>query len=213
VLVIAILQANSEAFAQPINDNRAAATVLFPAAPGAACAGATTGTVANATNSGVPVGLCVGNPDDDVWYQFTATSVNHTITITNIGANLAGTGAGPRIQLFSGTCGALTSVACGLSPVAATTLSVGAVYYIRVYSTNSSPLTTLANFDICITTPNTSIIDFGKSYVNISKPNSGTVELGDTLEIRASVVVRAGTFDSLSFKDNVPVGTTISPEL
>src|SRR5215831_20736742 len=128
VSIIAILDSNGKAFAQPTNDNCVNAVNLIPAAPGAACAAATTGTVANATNSGVPVGLCVGAADDDVWYMFTATSINHTITLTNIGANLAGTGGGPRIQVFSGSCGALTSVACGVSPLNITTLAVGVTY-------------------------------------------------------------------------------------
>ncbi|MEO6612067.1 MAG: T9SS type A sorting domain-containing protein [Chitinophagaceae bacterium] len=52
-------------------------------------------------------------------------------------------------------------------------------------------------------------IDFGKSYINVTKGVSGgTVETGDVLEIRASFVVRAGTFDSCRYQDVVPVGTT-----
>lgn len=52
-------------------------------------------------------------------------------------------------------------------------------------------------------------IDFGKSYINVSKGlNGGTVETGDTLEIRATLVVRVGTFDSCRYQDVVPVGTT-----
>jgi len=51
--------------------------------------------------------------------------------------------------------------------------------------------------------------DFGKSYINVTKGlNGGTVETGDTLEIRASFVVRAGTFDSCAYFDAVPAGTT-----
>lgn len=51
-------------------------------------------------------------------------------------------------------------------------------------------------------------IDFGKSYINVTKGlNGGTVETGDTLEIRASFVVRSGTFDSCGYFDAVPVGT------
>lgn len=39
-------------------------------------------------------------------------------------------------------------------------------------------------------------IDFGKSYINVTKGlNGGTVETGDTLEIRASFVVRSGTYE------------------
>ncbi len=55
-------------------------------------------------------------------------------------------------------------------------------------------------------------IDFGKSYINITKGlNGGTVETGDTLEIRASLVVRSGTYDSCRYQDVVPVGTTYIP--
>jgi trimeric autotransporter adhesin len=55
-------------------------------------------------------------------------------------------------------------------------------------------------------------IDFGKSYVNITKGlNGGTIEPGDILEIRASFVVRAGMVDSCSFNDNIPVGTVYIP--
>ncbi|MBK6827471.1 MAG: T9SS type A sorting domain-containing protein [Chitinophagaceae bacterium] len=52
-------------------------------------------------------------------------------------------------------------------------------------------------------------IDFGKSYINVTKGlNGGTVETGDTLEIRASLVVRSGTYDSCRYQDAVPAGTS-----
>ncbi len=55
-------------------------------------------------------------------------------------------------------------------------------------------------------------IDFGKSYINVTKGvNGGTVETGDTLEIRASLVVRSGTYDSCRYQDAVPSGTTFIP--
>ena len=52
-------------------------------------------------------------------------------------------------------------------------------------------------------------IDFGKSYINVTKGiNGGTLETGDTMEIRASVVVTgAGAFDSCNYKDAIPAGT------
>lgn len=52
-------------------------------------------------------------------------------------------------------------------------------------------------------------VDFGKSYINITKgAGGGTVETNDTLEIRASFVVRSGTYDSCRFQDVVPTGTS-----
>jgi hypothetical protein len=54
--------------------------------------------------------------------------------------------------------------------------------------------------------------DYGKSYVNISKGTSGsTIEPGDTLEIRATFVVRSGTFTQCAFTDVVPANTTYVP--
>ncbi|MCB9054567.1 MAG: T9SS type A sorting domain-containing protein [Chitinophagales bacterium] len=55
-------------------------------------------------------------------------------------------------------------------------------------------------------------IDFGKSYINVSKGvNGGTVETGDTLEIRSSFVVRSGTYDSCGYYDAIPAGTSFIP--
>ncbi|HVZ55417.1 MAG TPA: T9SS type A sorting domain-containing protein [Chitinophagaceae bacterium] len=56
-------------------------------------------------------------------------------------------------------------------------------------------------------------IDFGKSYINLNKgSNGGTVEPGDTLEIRASIVVGSSKiYDSCAFYDVVPTGTTFVP--
>jgi len=55
-------------------------------------------------------------------------------------------------------------------------------------------------------------VDYGKSYVNITKgSNGGTIEPGDTLEIRATFVVTSGTANLCSFTDNVPLNTTYLP--
>lgn len=55
-------------------------------------------------------------------------------------------------------------------------------------------------------------VDFGKSYENITKgTGGGTIETGDTLEIRAAFVVRGGTYDSCSFTDAIPTGTSFVP--
>jgi hypothetical protein len=54
--------------------------------------------------------------------------------------------------------------------------------------------------------------DYGKSYVNISKGTIGsTIQPGDTLEIRATFVVKAGTYTQCSFSDVVPTNTTYIP--
>ena len=60
--------------------------------------------------------------------------------------------------------------------------------------------------------------DFGKSYINVTKGlNGGTVEPGDILEIRASIVVRrtsAGAntvIDNVAYYDAIPTGTIYIP--
>ena len=194
---------NSVIAQAPANDNCATAVLLTS---GTACVN-TAGTVQNATNSGIAVAPCTGTADDDVWYRFVSTSTDHTITLSTIGANLTTSGA--RLQLFSGACGALTSVACGTTSIAITTLARNTTYYIRVYSAGAAVLTSNAGFNICVTNPAIPVpqIDLGKSFINISKPTGGTVETNDILEIRASVVVRAASFDSCQFTDVIPAGT------
>jgi len=57
-------------------------------------------------------------------------------------------------------------------------------------------------------------VDFGKSYINVSKGlNGGTIETGDTLEIRATFVVRNLfiSYDSCAFYDTIPAGAIYIP--
>jgi gliding motility-associated-like protein len=115
----------------------------------ATCASPTSGTTAGATQTIIG---CVGNADDDVWYQFTATSTTHQITVVGSAT------FDPVVQLFSGGCSVLNTVSCmdqtfngGTETIYATGLTIGAVYKIRVYhySAGSGSNT----FTICVTTP------------------------------------------------------------
>ncbi|HTI07215.1 MAG TPA: hypothetical protein VL832_01630 [Puia sp.] len=55
-------------------------------------------------------------------------------------------------------------------------------------------------------------VDYGKSYVNITKgPGGGTNEPGDILEIRATFVVKSGTAYQCSYSDMIPTGTYYIP--
>ena len=55
-------------------------------------------------------------------------------------------------------------------------------------------------------------IDFGKSYFNVTKGTAGgTVETGDVIEIRATVTIKAGIFDSCAYFDFIPSGTSYIP--
>ena len=51
-------------------------------------------------------------------------------------------------------------------------------------------------------------VQFGKSYINVSKPNGGTFEPGDVLEIRATIALSAGTITRLRYNDTLPANCT-----
>jgi len=120
---------------------------------------ATPGTIAGATDSGLSAEECndfTGNANDDVWYSFVALTSNVTITYEI-------TGFDGVVQLYSGTCGALTVVDCSDSSVttapiveeiSATGLTVGATYYTRIYQWNTSS-TAGKTFDLKIWSPDT----------------------------------------------------------
>lgn len=161
------------------------------------------GTVAGATASAVAVSPCTGPVGYDVWYKFVAVDPAETITLSSLGTNFTGN----RLQLFSGACGSLTSLQCGTTSIAATGLTVGATYYVRVYSTNTPAPNVNAGYNICVTTTNPPP-RFGNSYVNVSKRSSGgVVQPGDTLEIRMTINHTTGTLYRLRYVDNVPSHT------
>lgn len=187
-----------------VNDLCGGATAIVSSST---CSVPTAGVISASTTytsgGGVP-GAC-GAANRDVWYSFAARSSNPTIVVTSSGGTPL---ANPRVQLFSGTCGSLTSVSCGTntattSTINATNLTVGNTYYVRVYPNTSS---NNGNFTVCITDP-VAVIDYGKSYINVTKNlNGGTVSPGDILEIRATLVVKAGTVDSVAFLDTLKRG-------
>lgn len=103
-------------------------------------------------SSGIPLGCAAAGTYNDYWYSFTAVSTSHTITLSNIGTRITA----PRIQLYSGTCGSLTSVACSSSPhtsLTQTGLTVGVTYYIRISQYGAFGGTGNYRADICITHP------------------------------------------------------------
>lgn len=140
----------------PANDDCANATSLT-VNPDMSCGVVTSGTTLSATNSSVPVGSCSGNPDDDVWYSFTATAASHTIWLKNVTAVGTSTSTSLYAQVFTGDCGSLVNKTCITSNTTYTLLSgltPGTVYYVRVYnsSANSSTVINANTFDICVGT-------------------------------------------------------------
>ncbi len=130
----------------PPANNECAGAILLTSSTNCS---STSGTVANASQS---LAACTGTANDDVWYQFVATSTSHSITVTGSAS------FDPSFELFSGTC-AGTSILCidedysdgGTETSTATGLTIGNTYWVRVYDYGSDvPATT--TFDICIVT-------------------------------------------------------------
>ena len=147
----------------PVNDECSGATTLTVGTTNSS------GTVWGATaSSGIPTGCASGTPDDDVWYKFTATSTSAIVTLSSIGSNLSLSGA--LVQLFSGSCGSLVSLACGYTNLSATGLTIGSTYYVRVYSSAAGSIGGVASgsaFGITVTVPSAaSTTNVGGSRMN-----------------------------------------------
>jgi trimeric autotransporter adhesin len=152
-------------------------------------------------SASIPLGCAAAGTYYDTWFSFDAANATETVTLGSVTSI-----ASPRVQLYSGSCGSLSSVACGTTSLTASGLTVGARYYVRVSNLNASSSGT---FDICVThpAPSSASFDFGKSYVNISKNSGGgTVNPGDTLEVRATLVIKSSGLDSLAFLDTLHLG-------
>ncbi len=154
---------------------------------------------------------------NDVWYKFVAATANPKIVLSNVGTDLALQKT--CIQLFSGTCAGLTPLLTSTTSnypdpntLSAHSLSIGTTYYIRV-TTNSNFITPISgnyNFDICVLDPlpaaTNPLIDYSKSFVDITDAAAGgTLNQGDILEIRATLVVKNGasTITNVSFTDTL----------
>jgi Secretion system C-terminal sorting domain len=138
----------------PSNDECTCATTLTPSTT---CTN-TSGSVANATiSSGITSG-CSSPPANtyDVWYKFTATGTTHNVNLSSLSSSFNG-----GIEVFSGACGGLTSIACiagagngvnNFLPV--DNLTITNTYYVRIFNWNGTTLTHgNGNFNICITNP------------------------------------------------------------
>lgn len=85
---------------------------------------------------------CVGTASNDVWFSFVAPAGGAVNVQFSSSANSIH-------EIFSGTCGSLTSVKCSDPEVSTTTgLTPGATYYVRVYS----PITNYAS-TMCLNVP------------------------------------------------------------
>jgi hypothetical protein len=135
------------ASATAVNDNCAQAITLTM---GNSCT-PVSGTVDQATQSIAPIscGGATGDSNDDVWYKFVATGPNAVIELVG-SATFDGV-----LDLRSGACNG-SNIACSDAPfigapetIAATGLTIGTTYYIRVYD-YATGYPTDPTFTICV---------------------------------------------------------------
>lgn len=92
-----------------------------------------------------------GDASDDVWYRFSATATGMTIGGVPVGdMDIA-------MQLFSGTCGSLTPIACGdvggsgvADDLVASGLTIGTTYYLRVYDFRTQFAFAQPGYGLCV---------------------------------------------------------------
>jgi gliding motility-associated-like protein len=171
----------------------------------ATCSSPTAGTTAGMTQN---IPGCVGNADDDVWYQFIATATSHQINV------VPSAGFDPVIQLFSGACASLSTISCmdAASPgqtetINATGLTIGFTYRIRVYhyGTGSGSNT----FTICVTNPPPAPAnDICSSAVNLLVNTVCSNTAGTTIGATQSLVGCSGTADDDVWYSFTAVNTT-----
>lgn len=164
---------------EPFNNNDCASATALSVSANLTCTTALTGQSTLYSNQSQT--SCSGTADDDVWYSFVATTGSHIVTLSNV------TGAPTMVtQVFSGTCGSLTSLICGTTYTTTVTgLTVGNTYYIRVHTSSGSG-TYATSFDICVTTvtppactTNTAPIN-GATGVSLTPTLTWTAALGAT---------------------------------
>lgn len=133
------------------NDDCTNATLVTVNA-GGTCTLLTAGSTVGATDSGVGAISCngfTGDANDDVWFQFVATATSHNVSVI-VSATLDAV-----LDVRSGSCDGV-NIACSDDggsgtdeEVDVTGLTIGATYYIRVYSYSNDE----AAFDVCVSTP------------------------------------------------------------
>ena len=138
----------------PANDdceNAISLTVNTDSSCGTVTAGTTVGATASAQTDDV-----TGTPNTDVWFSFTATNTDHTVSLLNIANQGGGTDTSTDMGMgvYDGTGGCVGLVFFDDSDPESFTLTgltVSTTYYIRVYGWWSG--IQYNNFDICVGIP------------------------------------------------------------
>ncbi len=149
-------------FATLITNDECNQAVVVPVNANASCAVTVAGSLIGATGTALPTN-CFGNPNDDVWFQFTAVTANHYVALNNI---VGGLGFNIVYEIYTGSCGTLTPIICNTNTQTAISgLIPGQVYYIRIFSSGANPDT--STFNVCVGTVPPPITTNITQYTNV----------------------------------------------
>ena len=170
----------------PVNDLCSGAISLTP---NTNCV-TTTGSFSGSSNTGTSTS-CFSTALQDVWYSFVATDPTMSVSLSNgVGVNLG-------MEIITGSCSG-TSFVCDNSSSStinefyeSNTFTVGQTYYVRVFQTETSLITSF--FNICIQNPTLSIDHKDINHFNIY-PNPVT----DYIEIEGNLILKEVNLFTLS---------------
>ena len=176
---------------RPLNDECTTAVALTP---GTTCV-ATAGSVLGATES-QPANNCSGSLSSsapDVWYSFVAGSGPYGVTATSAFDGV--------LEVFSGSCGSLTSLGCadvaatnGSETVALNGLVNGNTYYVRYFPYNGAAGT--GSFTLCVLSLGNLVVStpqaVGGDYYNVTVTGTGAATLSNNLTVYGTMTVQAG---------------------
>ncbi|MFD2600594.1 choice-of-anchor L domain-containing protein [Flavobacterium suzhouense] len=148
------------AFVTAIVNDECAGAINVPVNTGAVCSTVVAGTMSGSTSSGLTPSCYWQEPENDVWYSFTATGPNHVVTVQNL------VGVEVGYALYEGGCEGLAEVSCteysyqdGAAIGVLSGLTAGETYYVQVYASYFPEPTEPTSFDICVTSPASIVVD------------------------------------------------------
>jgi hypothetical protein len=183
----------------------------------------TSGSISNATNSGIDA--CGGTPNNDVWYVFQATATTHTINISNVTGNTTDMYHSVYGPFASTDCSVVVgdNLNCSDGDSSVTNgLTIGSYYFVQVFTWSSATDAT-STFDICITepclisapplttlacpivdiTPDTGSVDSCGSVISSVDLTATYTDLGDTSDYDIDLI----TFNTTSFNNFAAAAT------
>lgn len=210
----------------PTNDECSTAIALT-VNPDSNCGTVTPGYTIGATDSGEDPDSCYGTPDDDVWFSFVATDTKHRISLLNVQSVGTENDTYVNFQVFSGGCGALSSIYCSYDTSnVITDLTPGETYLVRVYSYSDAGSN--QSFDICVGTippppandecagalvantfPYTYVQNDGEGATN----NAGIIDVCDDWMNDGTWFTFVGDGDTFNITVTMPSGSSFDPQI